>query len=82
MYIWIWETPGGRDFGQREHMGYWGNKGVSLRATGSRGGRIPSQQGGFQVSEQGEQGEQGERGNKRNMGNKGNKGNKGLIVYI
>jgi hypothetical protein len=35
-------------------------KGVSLRATGSRGGRNPSQQEGFQVSEQGEQGEQGE----------------------
>ncbi len=32
-------------------------KGVSLRATGSRGGRILSQRGGFQVSEQGEQGE-------------------------
>ncbi len=31
-------------------------KGVSLRATGSRGGRILTQQGGFQVSRQGEQG--------------------------
>ncbi len=34
-------------------------KGVSLRATGSRGGRILTQQGGFQVSRQGDQGEQG-----------------------
>ena len=40
-------------------MSYWENKGVSLRATGSRGGRILTQQGGFQVSRQGEQGEQG-----------------------
>ncbi len=45
-------------------------KGVSLRATGSRGGRILTQQGGFQVSRRGEQGEQG------------NKGNKGQIMYI
>ncbi len=37
-----------------------GTKGVSLRATGSRGGRILTQLGGFQVSRQGEQGEQGE----------------------
>jgi hypothetical protein len=36
-----------------------GTKGVSLRATGSRGGRILSQRGGFQVSEQGEQGNKG-----------------------
>jgi hypothetical protein len=36
-----------------------GTKGVSLRATGSRGGRILTRQGGFQVSKQGEQGEQG-----------------------
>jgi hypothetical protein len=33
-----------------------GTKGVSLRATGSRGGQILTQQGGFQVSRQGEQG--------------------------
>ncbi len=39
-----------------------GTKGVSLRATGSRGGRILTQQGWFQVSRQGEQGEQGEQG--------------------
>ncbi len=36
-----------------------GTKEVSLRATGSRGGRILIRQGGFQVSRQGEQGEQG-----------------------
>jgi hypothetical protein len=37
-----------------------GTKRVSLRATGRRGGRILTQQGGLQVSRQGEQGEQGE----------------------
>ncbi len=57
MYIWIWEAPGGRDFGQRGLLRE--QRGVSLQATGSRGGRILSQQGGFQVSRQGEQGEQG-----------------------
>jgi hypothetical protein len=36
--------------------------GISLRATWERGGRILSQQGGFQVSGKGEQGEQGEQG--------------------
>ncbi len=35
-------------------------RGVSLRATRERGGRILSQQGGFQVSGKGEQGEQGD----------------------
>jgi hypothetical protein len=45
-------------------------QGVSLRATQGRGGRILSQQGGFQVSGKG------------NKGNKGNKGSKGIIVYI
>ncbi len=35
----------------------WGEQRVSLQATGSRGGRILSQQGGLQVSGQGEQGE-------------------------
>ncbi len=56
-----------------------GTKGVSLRATGSRGGRILTRQGGFQVSRQGEQGEQREQ---REQGNKGSKGNKGQIMYI
>jgi hypothetical protein len=37
-----------------------GNEGVSLRATRERGGRILSQQGGFQVSGKGQQGKQGE----------------------
>jgi hypothetical protein len=35
-----------------------GNGEVSLRATWERGGRILSQQGGFQVSEEGQKGEQ------------------------
>jgi hypothetical protein len=39
-----------------------GKLGVSLRATQGRGGRIPSQQGGFQVSGKGNKGEQGEQG--------------------
>ncbi len=46
-------------------------RGVSLRATGSRGGRILTQQGGFQVSRQGEQGEQGEQ---REQGEQGEQG--------
>jgi hypothetical protein len=40
----------------------WGKARVSLRATQGRGGRIPSQQGGFQVSGKGNKGEQGEQG--------------------
>ena len=39
-----------------------GNEGVSLRATQERGGRILSQQGGFQVSGKGNKGEQREQG--------------------
>jgi hypothetical protein len=53
-------TPGGGTRWAGE-----GNAGVSLRATQGRGGRILSQQGGFQVSgkrQQGKQGEQGEQG--------------------
>jgi hypothetical protein len=49
------KTPGGRDF--RRGGARWageGNKGVSLRATRERGGRILSQQGGFQVSGKGQ----------------------------
>jgi hypothetical protein len=42
-------------------------RGVSLRATRERGGRILSQQGGFQVS---------------GKGSKGSKGIKGIIMYI
>jgi hypothetical protein len=48
-----------------------GTKGVSLRATGSRGGRILTRQGGFQVSRQGEQGEQGEQREQREQGEQG-----------
>jgi hypothetical protein len=54
--FWVGEGPDGQD---------GGNTRVSLRATQGRGGRIPSQQGGFQVSGKGnkrEQGEQGEQG--------------------
>jgi hypothetical protein len=57
------KTPGGQDFGRGEAR--WAgeiNEGVSLRATQERGGRILSQQGGFQVSGKGQQGEQGEQG--------------------
>ncbi len=52
MYIWIWETPGGRDFGMRGILYEQGegNGKISLQATWERGGRILSQQGGFQVS--------------------------------
>jgi hypothetical protein len=38
---WVGEGPDGQD---------GGNASVSLRATQGRGGRAPSQQGGFQVS--------------------------------
>jgi hypothetical protein len=51
--IWIWETPGGRDFGWGVYEPGEGNGEVSLRATWERGGRILSQQGGFQVSREG-----------------------------
>jgi hypothetical protein len=44
------ENPRGSGFRVRGHMGRWEMKGVSLRATRERGGRILSQQGGFQVS--------------------------------
>jgi hypothetical protein len=56
-------NPGGSGFWVKGNT--WATertKGVSLRATGSRGGRILTQQGGFQVSRQGEQGDQGEQG--------------------
>jgi hypothetical protein len=54
-----------------------GTKRVSLRATGSRGGRILPQQGGFQVSRQGEQGEQGEEGEQGEQGEQGKQGEQG-----
>ncbi len=44
--FWVGEGPDGQDEGKAR---------VSLRATQGRGGRIPSQQGGFQVSGRGEQ---------------------------
>jgi hypothetical protein len=49
--FWVGEGQDGQD---------GGNARVSLRATQGRGGQIPSQQGGFQVSGRGDQGEQGE----------------------
>ncbi len=51
-----------------------GTKRVSLRASGSRGGRILTHQGGFQVSRQGEQGEQGEPGEQGEQGEQGAEG--------
>ncbi len=50
------ENPGGSGFwGGRVYEPGEGNGEVSLRATWVRGGRILSQQGGFQVSRKGEQ---------------------------
>jgi hypothetical protein len=46
-----WETDG-------EQMGRDGNEGTSLQATWDQGGRILSQQGGFQVSKGVKKGEQ------------------------
>jgi hypothetical protein len=50
MYIWVWETPGAQDFGMGVYEQGEGNGKISLPATWERGGRILSQQGGFQVS--------------------------------
>jgi hypothetical protein len=51
------ENPGGSGFWVGENRRVTeGTKRVSLRASGSRGGLILTQQGGFQVSRQGEQG--------------------------
>jgi hypothetical protein len=54
------ENPRGSGFRVGGQMAGEGNTGVSLQATQGRGGRILSQQGGFQVSGKGEQGEQGD----------------------
>jgi hypothetical protein len=57
------ENPGGSGFwGGRVYEPGEGNGEVSLRATWIRGGRILSQQGGFQVSR--EELERGTKGNK------------------
>jgi hypothetical protein len=57
------ENPGGSGFwGGRVYEPGEGNGEVSLRATWIRGGRILSQQGGFQVSREGL--ERGTKGNK------------------
>jgi hypothetical protein len=61
--FWVWETPGGLDFGWGGAR--WANVGnakVNLRATQGRSGRILSQQGGFQVSGKGTRGARGARG--------------------
>ncbi len=66
-----------------EGWGEGGSRGVSLQATWKRGGRILSQQGGFQVSEKGPKGEQrGTKGKARGVvkGDK-SKGNVPCIVY-
>jgi hypothetical protein len=55
------ENPGGvGTLGGRVYEPGEGNREVSLRATWERGGRILSQQGGFQVSRKGSKGEQRE----------------------
>jgi hypothetical protein len=54
--FWVAEGPDGQD---------GGNARVSLRATQGRGGRIQSQQGGFQVSGKGNKGNKGEQGDHR-----------------
>ncbi len=53
------ENPGGSGFWVGGIWARWGNGEVSLRAAWERGGRILSQQGGFQVSREREKGEQG-----------------------
>ncbi len=72
------------DLGNPRGAGFWvkgstrtaeRTKRVSLRATGSRVGRILTQQGGFQVSRQGEQG--GIRGIRGTRGMKGTRGTRG-----
>jgi hypothetical protein len=50
--------PGGSGFWVGGYEPGEGNGEVSLRATWERGGRILSQQGGFQVSGEGQKGEQ------------------------
>jgi hypothetical protein len=56
----MWETPGGWDSGMRVYELGEGNGEFSLRATWGRGGRILSQQGGFQVSKGKRMGSKGE----------------------
>ncbi len=65
---WGWETPGGQDFGMRGISARGGKWEVSLRATWERGGRILSQQGGFQVSKRGTNGSKGEQKRARSKG--------------
>ncbi len=57
-----WETDG-------EQMGRDGDEEISLRATWDQGGRILSQQGGFQVSKGAEKG--GQKGNQQGENEQG-----------
>jgi hypothetical protein len=54
------ENPRGSGFRNGEGMGRDGNGEISLRATWDQGGRVLSQQGGFQVSKGEWKGEQRE----------------------
>jgi hypothetical protein len=58
------ESPRGSGFwvGEGGRVTEGNKEGVSLRASGSRGGRVLTQEEGSPVSRQGEQGEQGEQG--------------------
>jgi hypothetical protein len=72
---------GFREFGKGRAGGGGrvGSKGVSLRATGSRGGRVLSQLGGFQVSRVGSKRDKGEGKEDLARGGK-SKGNAPCIV--
>ncbi len=73
MYIWIWETPGGQDFGLGATWAKQGTKGQFMSNRETRwtdpvtARRVPSKW----IKE-----------NKGSKGSKGNKGSKGLIGYI
>jgi hypothetical protein len=61
------ENPRGSGFRNGEEMGRDGNGEISLQATWDQGGRILSQQGGFQVSKGEQEGSKGKsaRGSKK-----------------
>jgi hypothetical protein len=62
MYIWIWETPGGQDFGLGATWARQGNKESVHEQPGDEvDGSCHSKEGSKEV-DQGEQGEQGEQG--------------------
>jgi hypothetical protein len=66
MYIWIWELRGVGILEWGVYEQGEGNGKISLRATWERGGRILSQQGGFQVSKGDKWGAKGN-GEKKSM---------------